>query len=378
MIKMENDNLKYNVVMEPVIVNFIKLELIDNSKNIRKKVSNKSITLLANNIKEHGLLQPIAVQIADNVGKYQVEVVFGHRRYLAYQELYKKNEVKYSKIPCILVDYHGVKFNDVAKEEVKEEDANRMKLQMVQFSENMLREGMTEEEKAKVVFETLNILKTEETSMAKLASKFGVSKSYIQKLNGIGKEIYDEERKMKEAKAEGKEYIKIRVMPKYIESKEIREFITKTTKLLSDLNKFNELGKEKKNEVRENVNNFNRDIISLKEFIKQEKKKINEDEDIKALDAEKEKMNKEKKEVEKADKAKKNKEFEIKSKKIKYANNIKDLKYKKIEFNNLIEKILLEKQSDLTKKQLIDLKEEIINIDKKLSISKSNLLKLAK
>ena len=360
---MENANFKYDDVIVPVTVDFIKLELIDNSRNIRKAVSNKNITLLANNIKEHGLLQPIAVQIADIGGEYKVEVVFGHRRYLAYQELCKKDEAKYGKIPCIVGDYRGVEFNDVANEEVKEEDANRMKVQMVQFSENMLRVGMTEDEKAKVVFETLNILKTEETSMAKLASKFGVSKSYIQKLNGIGKEIYEEEQKIIEAKAEGKEYIKTIVTLKEIELNEIREFATKTTKLLNDLNRFNELSKEKKDEVREQINNFNKDISTFQDFIRQEKEKINEDDDIKALDAEK---------------AKKKEENKIKSKKMKFGYIIKELKDTRIEIKNVIENIKLEKETEVTKKQITDLEEDIKSIDKKLKISKSNLLKLAK
>ena len=149
---------------------------IGNEKQDDDKKAKLAIDILAENIKQHGLLSPIIVYRFSVPGNTQIEygIIAGNRRFKAYQML-AQTENKYLKIPAII--------RKIQHEEEKK---------YIQLSENISRKDLTEEEKAVEVYKLYQKLQKEaegnKTGYGTLAQKIGISRSYVKKLCDLQKE----------------------------------------------------------------------------------------------------------------------------------------------------------------------------------------------
>jgi len=289
----------------------IKLEIIDNGKNVRE-VKQSKIKSLAESIKEHGLLQPIVIQKSDDE-KFKFEIVFGHSRYLAYQILAKKDN-NYNQIPAIVREIGDVELNDLDKDlDLPTATAKDIKLKQIKLSENLARNAMTKEEKAIVIYETLQttnpaflykineeipegekIAKEDKITLGNLAKKYGVSKSQIQQLNNYGKELAErkameiaKEEKAKrkaEAEANGEEWDEeeddANNAPPKIQMEQVQRILTRAKTTLDLIPTFSKMEISNKITFEDEIDAINKQIKTLQAFIKQTKMEINEDVEV--------------------------------------------------------------------------------------------------
>jgi len=273
----------------------IDLVLIDSSKNIREVKASK-IKILADSIETHGLLQPIVIQKATNPN-FLYEVVFGHSRLLAYKLLAQKDE-EFKMIPAI-IRVINVEIKDIDENVVLDtEEAKQIKLEQIKLSENLARNAMSREETARVIYKTLQttnpdflyrvkaeteakvkIKKEDKVTLGNLAKKYGVSKSTIQSLNDLGKELALTEEKAKrkaEAEANGIEFVEDnKVVKKKIEIEDVKQI------LADSKSTFNKLASLKtaveKIKYVDTLTELNSKVQKLQAFIKQTKKAIEEE-----------------------------------------------------------------------------------------------------
>lgn len=137
----------------------IPISQIETKQNIRNE--NINIEELKNSIKATGLLQPITIY-KDNE-KYIC--IIGHRRLLAYKELYKENQDRFHSIPAIITD-----------------DKNIITRQII---ENLQRVDLTAYE----LYQALKQLKKQRLKYKQIADIIGKSEGYIKNLFSAIKEI---------------------------------------------------------------------------------------------------------------------------------------------------------------------------------------------
>jgi Predicted transcriptional regulators len=143
--------------------------MVDRQNNPRVKMEDAKhkIENLAENIEEIGQLHPIMVE---EIEENRYKLIAGYRRYQAIMLLNEKFQGKdnpYSEILAIVKD--------------KVDDRT-----FIALSENLARKDMTEEEKAKAIYEY--ITKTKDTRR-KTAERFGISKTYADKLYHDGEAL---------------------------------------------------------------------------------------------------------------------------------------------------------------------------------------------
>lgn len=121
-------------------------------ENVRKDYTD--LAGLRDSIRQYGLLQPITVY--QDGGGYAVKT--GHRRYLAYLELYREEPDKFHSIRCILSNAHNVA--------------------VVQLVENVQRVDLSGRE----LYEALTALREQGFSHSQIAELMGKSEGYIKNL----------------------------------------------------------------------------------------------------------------------------------------------------------------------------------------------------
>jgi len=140
---------------------FLPLEKLQISKfNVRKKIQKEDLKLLADSIKEIGVLQPLIVKPLPE-GKY--EVIAGQRRLIA------ARAVGIKVVPCI------VKHNLEQEDEI-----------LISLSENLARKELNPIEKAKALEELYKVVKKK----GKVNSVYQFIKLYSSKLGIRKTQIY--------------------------------------------------------------------------------------------------------------------------------------------------------------------------------------------
>jgi len=149
---------------------------IDMGKHDDDKKEKAAIEILAENIREHGLLSPIIICKFTGLenNEFQYKIIVGNRRFKAY-EMLAQTEKKYLKIPSIV--------RDITSEEEKK---------YIQLSENISRKELTEDEKTVAICDLYQELNGEaienKIGYEEIAQKIGVSTSYVQNLCKIKRE----------------------------------------------------------------------------------------------------------------------------------------------------------------------------------------------
>jgi len=134
--------------------------------NIRKEYTD--LDVLQASIREYGLLQPITVY--EEGDGYVVKT--GHRRFMAYEKLYKEDPDKFNKIRCIKTDAGNIA--------------------VIQLVENIQRVDLSQID----LFNALTALKNEGMTMKQIAAVLGKSEGHIKNLfMGINEIAKDDELK---------------------------------------------------------------------------------------------------------------------------------------------------------------------------------------
>ncbi len=131
----------------------LSLDLIKETGNVRKEYDKEDIKLLSESIEQHGQLQPIGVKPMELDGKY--ELVFGHRRFRAFQYL-MQNGKPYTQIKAVIVT------------------GNTLVLQLI---ENVQRTDLSFEEKEAALRELEKIMPRKD-----IARVLGKSESWVSDL----------------------------------------------------------------------------------------------------------------------------------------------------------------------------------------------------
>lgn len=150
-------------------IHMVPLDKIVVRKNVRTRYDENKIIELAESIKKKGLLQPITVtpssiyrdrpQEKNNFGGY--DILFGHRRYMAYKLLAEKAPVKYGSIPAIV-----------------KTDVNEREIVEIQLIENIQRENIS----AVDLKNSLTELKNRGQTHQQIATQLGKSLGYVKNL----------------------------------------------------------------------------------------------------------------------------------------------------------------------------------------------------
>ena len=117
---------------------------------------------LADNIRAHGLLQPIRVTPRKDDGRY--EIILGQRRYLAYKNLQQIDAEKFSKIPCFIDD----------------RDLDNVDYKILSISENFFREPNSDAEKIDAFEAAFNKYADLNTVAQKMGCKTSTARKYIR------------------------------------------------------------------------------------------------------------------------------------------------------------------------------------------------------
>ncbi|MBN1468093.1 MAG: ParB/RepB/Spo0J family partition protein [Fusobacteriaceae bacterium] len=142
-------------------IRIIDLEDVYIKKNVRIDYEDENLNSLAKSIEKHGLQSPIKVLKKEN----KFEIVYGHRRYLAYEKLKKKDSEKFAKIACVIDTSANIK-----------DDTEIMSVQLV---ENIEREDLSTYEKGKSLSEYKNITKK---TNGDIASEFNRKEKWVRDL----------------------------------------------------------------------------------------------------------------------------------------------------------------------------------------------------
>ena len=121
-------------------------------ENVRRDYT--EIVELAGSIKQHGLLQPITVY-AENDG-YVVKA--GHRRFLAYQMLYKEEPEKYHSIRSIISDNQNIA--------------------LIQLIENVQRVDLSQHD----LYQALTKMRKQGMTLRQIGEVIGKSEGYVKSL----------------------------------------------------------------------------------------------------------------------------------------------------------------------------------------------------
>lgn len=154
--------------MSSIVVDIPLLSLQISKQNVRKDLSNfeeeseTSITNLAEDIQERGLINPITIR---NIGQNSYEIVAGQRRFMAFKLLERKT------IPCIIKD-------------MNDDDAL-----IISLSENLQRVNMTQKDKCDT-FHKLYLLF--DKNELKLSKRINLSISQIRKYISIKENVSSE------------------------------------------------------------------------------------------------------------------------------------------------------------------------------------------
>lgn len=140
----------------PTDIDFREIPIIEIKPGENIRESNEvDIEDLKASIRTAGLLQPITVT-RNPAGGYSV--IYGFRRFTAYQELYREQPSKYSTIRAIVTDSENL----LAR----------------QIIENVQREDLTQAE----LYKALNKMKSEGYTLHEIAGILGKSQGYIKSL----------------------------------------------------------------------------------------------------------------------------------------------------------------------------------------------------
>lgn len=159
------EEMKY-VVQE---ISIAKIQVIPQTN---RKIDSKKLQELQENIKIYGLMHPICVEKIEDNDTFQYLLIAGERRLIAYRNLGMKN------IPAHIYET-GNNMNITQEQNEDKTGAIENDRQYLRLTENLLRQDMSEMEKARAVYE---LYINGGGSYRKLADKLGLSKSYIEKL----------------------------------------------------------------------------------------------------------------------------------------------------------------------------------------------------
>lgn len=237
---------------------------VDLNANPRKEMedSKSKIEYLAENIEKISLMNPI---IVTKIAEDKYKLIAGYRRLEAFVKLHTKYQEieecdnKYSKIPAHVIENISETF-------------------FLSLSENLARKDMTENEKAIAIY----IYKENgKGTMRDIGNELGVSKSYVNKLYQLGKELVNPAIKSNTF-TESKKY----------NLEDVNRIMTNTTRAVELINIVSELDTEKKVDLIKSSKAVVKELQNLIIYIREIDKQLLGDEEVNVLLKEQNKVNK--------------------------------------------------------------------------------------